>query len=83
MFKLMAYTDETIYPFSKDQFKGMKLSDIPDWYFKSYWKHNDSWYRANTSSKGGNPFTYATNSYSHQRWEMMEYIEENFEPEEL
>lgn len=75
----MSYTDETKLPFGK-QFKGEKLEEIPDWYFKHFWKMNDKWYK-DPQHRLGN--IYASKTYDYQRYKLMEYIEENFEPKDL
>lgn len=69
------YNDDTKMPFGK--FKGTKLEDTPDWWFKHFWKKNDVWYR----STQGN--IYSNGSYDCMRYYVMEYIEENFEESEL
>ena len=78
----MNYTDETRLPFGNDQVKGEKLEDISNHWFRTFWKHNDDWYLSIKEEYGKNPFK-TPNSYSHQRFEVMAYIEENFEPNEL
>lgn len=74
------WDDNTIMPFGKWQ--GKELIDIPDDYFKWFWKENRIWYNFQKETiKNNNAIIW--NEYSKNRYALMNYIEENFDSTEL
>lgn len=72
------WTDKTKMPFGVN--RGIELINIPDEYFKWFWKNNSLWY--NNKKKTMNSNTIWT-PYDKNRFAMMDYIEDTFDKSEL
>lgn len=73
------WSDNTVMPFGKWQ--GKELIDIPDSYLKLFWKENFTWYNSQLLAIHENKAKW--NTYSQNRFALMDYIENNFDKTEL
>jgi len=74
-----AYTDDTIIRFGVH--KGRQLDQVPDKWFLSFWYQNQLWYK-DYKEMGIYPDAFS-NVYDKRRFRVCEYIEDNFEEEQL